>query len=72
MPQYFADAPLLIDNGEKVSVITSYPMNDTKGQASYIIGGVWQNQQMENDTVNLVKSVYPLDDFVTRIAKAAE
>ena len=72
MPQYFADAPLLIDNGEKVSVITSYPMNDTKGQASYIIGGVWQNQQMENDTVNLVKSVYPLDDFVSQIAKAAE
>ncbi len=72
MPQYFADAPLLIDKGNKVSIITLYPMNDTKGQASYVIGGVWQNQQMENDTVNLVKSVYPLDDFVSQIAKAAE
>ncbi len=72
MPQYFSDAPMLIDNGNKVSVITTYQMNDTKDKSSFVIGGVWQNQQMDSDTVNLIKSVYPLDDFKERIPAAAE
>ena len=72
MPKYLSDAPLLIDNGEKVSIVTSYGMNDTRGNASYVIAGVWNNQPMESDTVNQVKSVYPLDDFAERIKKAAE
>lgn len=72
MPQHLSDAPLLIDNGEKVSIVTSYGMNDTKGNASYVIAGVWNNQPMESDTVNQVKSVYPLDDFAEQIKKAAE
>ncbi len=72
MPQHMADAPMLIDNGQKVSVITQYGMKDTKGQDSFVIAGVWENQKMESDTVNIVKSVYPLDDFVARITKEAE
>ena len=72
MPQYMADAPMLVDNGEKVSVITEHLMNDTKGEKSYVIVGVLANQTMEKDNVNLVKSVYPLDDFVSIITVAAE
>ena len=72
MPKYLSDASLLIDNGEKASIVTSYGMNDTRGNASYVIAGVWNNQPMESDTVNQVKSVYPLDDFAERIKKAAE
>ena len=72
MPNYLADAPLLIDNGTKVSVITSYEMPDTKGNNSYVIAGVLKNQPMESDTINQVKSVYPLDDTITQITKAAE
>ena len=72
MPQHLADAPMVIDNGGKASVITSFGMKDTKGNDSYVIAGVWTNQQMESDTVNLVKSAYPLDDIAQRITKAAE
>ncbi len=68
---HFSEAPMIIDNGGKVTIITSYEMKDAKGQDSYVIGGVWLNQAMESDTVNLVKSVYPLDDFVERISKYA-
>ena len=39
---------------------------------SYVIAGVWKNQPMESDTVNQVKSVYPLDDFAQQITSAAE
>ena len=72
MPQYLADAPLIEDNGEKATVITSYEMLDTKGNDSYVIAGVWKDQTMESDTVNQVKSVYPLDDFIHQITEAAE
>ena len=72
MPQYMADAPMLIDNGNKTTVITSYGMKDTKGNDSYVIGGVWRDADMENGKVNLVKSAYPWDDFATQITRAAE
>ena len=72
MPQYLSEAPMLIDNGIKVSVVSSYGMKDAKGNDSYVIAGVWMNQSMESDTVNQVKSVYPLDDFINRITKSAE
>ncbi len=72
MPQLLSNASMLVDNGEKTTVITSYKMVDTKGQDSFVIAGVWQNQKMENDTVNLVKSVYPLDDFCERLKRTAE
>ncbi len=71
MPQLMADAPMFIDNGAKVTVITSYAMQDTRGNDSYVIAGVWKDQKMEGDTVNLVKSVYPWDDFTDRLRNAA-
>ena len=39
---------------------------------SYIVSGVWKNQPMDYATVNIVKSVYPLDDFVKQITKSAD
>lgn len=42
-------------------------MKDTKGNKSFVVVGLWQNQEMESDKVNLVKSVYPLDDISQRI-----
>ena len=72
MPEHLAQAPMLIDNGKKVTVITSYPMKDTKGQDSFVVSGVWRDNPMENDTVNQAKSVYAWDDIVARITRAAE
>ena len=72
LPDHLNNAPMLVDNGDKVTVITSYATKDTKGNDSYVIAGVWQNQQMESDTVNLVKSAYPWDDFSDRIKRNAE
>lgn len=47
-------------------------MLDTNGKASLVIAGVWKNQKMEADTVNLVKSIYPLDDLVEHLGKYAK
>ena len=47
-------------------------MRKNKGLVpAYIVAGVWKNQPMDDVTVNIVKSVYPLDDFVERITKSA-
>ena len=56
----------------KVTVVTSYGMKDTKGNDSFVIAGTLRNQPIESDRVNLVKSVYPLDDFAKRIEQAAD
>jgi hypothetical protein len=72
MPQHLSDAPMLIDNGAKVTVVTSYGMKDTKGNDSFVIAGTLRNHPMESDRVNLVKSVYPLDDFAVQIKRAAD
>ena len=72
LPQKLNSAIMFIDNGTKVTVITDFEMLDTKGSKSYIVVGLWQNQPMENNTVNLVKSVYPLDDFSKRVMMNAE
>ncbi len=39
---------------------------------SYVIAGVINNKPMSSDTVNQVKSVYPLDDFAKRIVGASK
>lgn len=72
MPEYINNAIIFIDNGDKVTVITEYPMKDTKGNDSFVIAGVLLNQTMENDTINQIKSVYPLDDIVNKITMSAE
>lgn len=72
MPKHLNEAVVFIENENGVTVVTDYFMLDEKEQVSYVIAGVLQDAKMENDTVNLVKSVYPLDDFTIRITKAAE
>jgi len=72
LPQKINDAIMFIDNGEKVTVITDSLMLDSKGQPSYIIAGIMKNQKMDDDFVNQIKSVYPLDDFANIIRKNAE
>ena len=61
----------LIDNGEKVTIITSEKMIDKKGKESYIIAGVVRDVLIDNEYVNKIKSIYPLDDFAVQIEKAA-
>lgn len=72
MPEKISNTAMMIDNGVKVSLITDYLMKDTKGNDSYVIVGIWQNQAMDDDVVNQIKSVYPLDDFQARIKQAAD
>lgn len=72
LPQKLNSVPMLIDNGIKITAITDFEMKDTKGNKSFVVVGLWQNQEMESDKVNLVKSVYPLDDISQRIINNAE
>lgn len=72
MPRLLNEAPMLIDNGDKVSIVTEWAMLDKKGDPSYVIAGVWRNDPMDNDYVNNIRSVYPYDDFKNKIIKAAE
>ena len=72
MPEKINNTAMMIDNGKKVTLVTDYSMKDTNGNDSYVIVGVWQNQAMESDIVNLIKSVYPLDDCISMIKKAAD
>lgn len=72
MQKYLSEAPLVIENGDKASIITSFPMTDTKGEPSFVIAGVWKDNKMDSDTVNHVKSVYPRDGIADYIRKAAE
>ena len=52
-------------------VVVKYAMKDTKGADSYVIVDVLKDQAMDNDTVNRIKSVYPLDTFIVRIRESA-
>lgn len=72
LPQKLNSVVMLIDNGIKITAITDFEMKDTKGNKSFVVVGLWQNQEMESDKVNLVKSVYPLDDISQRIINNAE
>ena len=47
-------------------------MVDVKGKKSLIIIGMVFNQNMQGDSVNQVKSVYPFDDFEDRMKYAAK
>lgn len=72
LPQKLNSVAMLIDNEIKITAITDFEMKDTKGNKSFVVVGLWQNQEMESDKVNLVKSVYPLDDIAQRIINNAE
>ena len=65
-------AVMYVDNGEKITFITNTQMKDTNGNDSIIVAGVWLNQKIDNDSVNLVKSIYALDSAKIRIANFAQ
>lgn len=58
------------DNGE-LTAITDQMMLDTKGNPSLIIAGVHKDETLDNETVNRVASVYPLDYLSDRLLEAA-
>ena len=72
LPQKLNESVIFINNGIKVTVVTDYKMLDNNGQPSFVVAGVWQNQKMDNDVVNQIKSTYPLDDFTNRILQAGK
>lgn len=72
LPEKFNSAPLVIDNGDKITIVTNYPMKDTKGKASFAIIGIAKDQKMDDEVVNTIKSVYPLDDFKEKIINYSE
>lgn len=71
MPEYINEAVIFIENESGVTVVTDFLMLDTKEQLSYVIAGVKPDANMEDEKVNLIKSVYALDDFISIISKAA-
>lgn len=72
MPKYLADASMIIDNGDRATIVTSYPMTDTRGNQSFVVAGVWKDNSMESDTVNQVKSVYPRDGLAEYLRRSEE
>ncbi len=72
LPTHLENAPMLIDNGDKVTIITDFQQADENGEPSYVVAGVWQNAKIDNDTVNQIKSTYPLENFVGKITQHAE
>lgn len=72
MPEYIDKSVVFIENPSGVTVVTDFLMLDEKGQPSYVVAGVKPDADMEDDIVNLIKSVYPLDDFIPRMVTAAE
>lgn len=72
MPKYLADASMIIDNGDRATIVTSYPMADTRGNPSFVVAGVWKDNSMESDTVNQVKSVYPRDGLAEYLRRSEE
>ena len=73
LPQKLAEAPLVVDNGNKMTVITDEAMDDTKGNASYVVVGVERDVPIDfTQHMNQVKSVYPWDNFTKNITLAAE
>lgn len=72
LPEKFNSAPLAIDNGDKITIVTNFPMKDKKGKESFAIIGIAKDQKMDDEVVNTIKSVYPLDDFKERITHYSE
>ncbi len=67
LPQKINDAFIFVDKGTEVTIITDVPMADENGNHSLIVVGVWRDQKMDADTINLIKSVYPINDIVQKL-----
>ncbi len=63
---------MFISNETKITIITDSMMADENGNPSYIVAGVWQDQYMDKDNGNMIKSVYPLKDFAIQLERAAK
>lgn len=73
LPSLISDAVMFIQRGDKeVTVITNKPALDEKGKPTFYVAGIAKNENMDGETVNIVKSVYPLADLVNKLTHAAE
>lgn len=73
LPSLISDAVMFIQRGDKeVTVITNKPALDEKGKPTFYVAGIAKDGNMDGETVNIVKSVYPLADLVNKLTHAAE
>ena len=73
LPSLISDAVMFIQRGDKeVTVITNKLALDEKGKPTFYVAGIAKNGNMDGETVNIVKSVYPLADLVNKLKYAAE
>lgn len=70
--KYIDEAPMVIDNGDMATIITAYPMVNENGDKSFVVVGVWKNQTIGGEKVNLIKSAYPWEDFSGHLKVFAE
>lgn len=73
LPSLISDAVMFIQRGGNgVTVITNKPALDEKGKPTFYVAGIDKDENMDGETVNIVKSVYPLADLVNKLTRAAE
>lgn len=73
LPSLISDAVMFIQRGGNgVTVITNKPALDEKGKPTFYVAGIDKDGNMDGETVNIVKSVYPLADLVNKLTRAAE
>ena len=72
LPSHISNAVMYIerDNGE-LTVITDQPMLDANDEPSLIIAGIHKDEKLDNEFVNRVASVYPLDHLFNQLDDAA-
>lgn len=73
LPSLISDAVMFIQRGGNgVTVITDKLALDEKGKPTFYVAGIDKDGNMDGETVNIVKSVYPLADLVNKLTRAAE
>ena len=73
LPSLISDAVMFIQRGDNgVTVITDKLALDEKGKPTFYVAGIAKDGNMDGETVNIVKSVYPLADLVNKLTHAAE
>ena len=73
LPSLISDAVMFIQRGGNgVTVITDKLALDEKGKPTFYVAGIAKDGNMDGETVNIVKSVYPLADLVNKLTHAAE
>lgn len=73
LPSLISDAVMFIQRGDGgATVITNKPATDENGRATFYVAGIVKNGSVDGETVNIVKSVYPLADLASKLSYAAE